>query len=76
MVGRTFCTLILVLPLLGFVSGCDSRPKIVMPTQKAPPAPRPHVAGPGGPVVEAPAPAADPDEKQADSKKSLPEDKE
>lgn len=53
---RTLCTMLLTVPFLGIVSGCDNRPKIVMPTETAPPAPRPHVAGGGaGPAEAAPA---------------------
>jgi hypothetical protein len=80
MICRTLGILILTLPFLGVVSGCDNRPKIIMPTTTAPPAPRSHVAGPGGTPVEPVAPDADPNEKPADSKKApadstLPEDK-
>jgi hypothetical protein len=81
MLGRTLCMLMLMLPFLGVVGGCNNRPKIVMPTEKAPPAPRPRVVGPGGAPAEPVAPDADPNEKQADSKKTpadatRPEDKE
>jgi hypothetical protein len=66
---RTFCTLALTVPLLGVLSGCDTRPKIVMPTEKAPPAPRPHTAGPGNAPGEPAAPDTDPNEKKADANK-------
>jgi hypothetical protein len=68
MFGRAFHAVIFALAAVGLVSGCQNRPKIVMPTERASAAPRPRVAGQGGPVVEAPAPAAD--EKQTDSKKA------
>ena len=63
---RTFCTLILTVLLLGAMSGCDNRPKIVMPTGPVPPAPRPALAG-GGPAQPA-APQTEPKEKPADPK--------
>jgi hypothetical protein len=72
MLCRTVCTLILSLPLLGVATGCDSRPKFVIPTEKAPPAPRPRVAGPGnGPAQPARPvqPDVDPKQKQPDANK-------
>jgi hypothetical protein len=79
MFSRIFCTLALTVPLLGVMSGCDTRPKIVMPTEKAPPAPRPHVAGGGEMPVEPLAPEADKKDKTTDANKpptdsKLPED--
>ena len=59
---RTFAAFALTLSLFGFANGCDSKPKIVMPTEKAPHAPRPHVTGGGGGEVE-PAPDAQQKEK-------------
>ena len=44
----TLRTQLLMTLMLGVVLGCDNRPKVIMPTEKAPPAPRPRVAG-GGP---------------------------
>ena len=81
MLCRALGILVLTLPFLGVVSGCDNRPKIIMPTSPAPPAPRSHVAGPGAAPAEPAAPDADPNEKQVDSKKAPadsppPEDKE
>jgi hypothetical protein len=73
MLCRTFCTMILTFPLIGFVNGCDNRPKFIMPTEKAPPAPHPHVAGGGSPPAEPHAPNADPKKPPADS--TPPEDK-
>ena len=67
MIRRTLGILILTVPFLGVVSGCDNRPKIIMPTTPAPPAPRSHVAGPGNAPAE---PDGDPNEKPADSKKA------
>jgi hypothetical protein len=68
MLCRTFCTVAFMLPFLGVVS-CDNRPKIVMPKENAPPAPRPHVAGPGNAPGEPAAPDTDPNEKKANAKK-------
>jgi hypothetical protein len=80
MLCRTGCTFFLTLSLLGVVSGCNNKPKIVMPTEKAPPAPRPHVAG-GGAAPAKPAPDGEPQEKLRNPKElpadaTPPEDKE
>jgi hypothetical protein len=58
----TLRALLLTLALLGVVTGCDNRPKVIMPTEKAPPAPRPRVAG-GGPAPAKPGPDAESREK-------------
>jgi hypothetical protein len=80
MLCRAFRSIILALPLIVVLCGCDNRPKIIMPDMKAPPAPRPHVGGGGdaGPAEPA-VPAADPNAKKPASKQppadSTPEDK-
>ncbi len=48
MLCRTFGTLILTGSLLGLLSGCDNRPKYVLPSSPVPPATRPVAAGGGG----------------------------
>jgi hypothetical protein len=63
MLCRTCWALMLTFPLLGVGSGCDNRPKIVMPKEKAPPAPRPRVAGPGSAPAEPSTPGLDPNQK-------------
>src|SRR5437879_3547600 len=80
MLGRILSTLFLMLALLGVVTGCDNRPKVIMPTQKAPPAPRPRVTGGGaapgklGPETETREKLPAPKELPPDS--TPPEDKE
>ena len=66
MLYRAFCTLSLTLLSLSIVAGCDNRPKVIMPTEKAPPAPKPRVTG-GGPRKPAP---------EAESREKLPMPKE
>jgi hypothetical protein len=67
MLCRVLGALILAAPLFGAASGCDNRPKIVLPTTQAPPPPRPAVLG-GGPAAP-PAPVAEPDKEGVDSNK-------
>ena len=57
--------------LLGALSGCDSRPKVVMPPSNVPPPPRPRVAGGGGDPAQA-APEMEPREKLANPKPADP----
>lgn len=80
MFGRALGVSIFTVAFLSVLSGCDNRPKIVMPTERAPPAPRPRTTGGGGAPAEPAAPAGDQGEKQEDSKKppadsTPPEDK-
>jgi hypothetical protein len=56
---RVLCALSLAVPLCVATSGCDTRPKIVLPKGPVPPPPKPHAAGGGEPAqpaapVEAP----------------------
>jgi hypothetical protein len=66
MLYRTFCTLFLAVLSASILTSCDNRPKVIMPTEKAPPAPRPRVAG-GGPRKPGP---------EAESREKLPMPKE
>jgi hypothetical protein len=63
MISRNFFTAFMTLSLLA-LSGCDTRPKIVMPTGPVPPPPRPAMAG-GAPAQPA-APDAEPNKNEAD----------
>jgi hypothetical protein len=72
MLCRTFGALILTGSLLGLLSGCDKRPKYVLPTTQVPPPPPLQVGGGGGAPAR-PAPDAEPREKLA-YPKELPAD--
>lgn len=68
---RALGILILTLPLLSSLSGCDNRPKYVLPSEPVPPAAQmPRAAGGGGAPVqpEAVAPDAAPTEKPVEPK--------
>ncbi len=73
MFPRISWTLILVMATFSSAGGCNPNPKVVMPKEHAPPAPRPHVAGPGAAPAEPAAPDADSKQKPADV--ASPEDK-
>jgi uncharacterized protein (TIGR03067 family) len=64
MLSRNLLTAFLTLSLLAVLSGCDTRPKIVMPTGPVPPPPRPAVAG--GAPAQPVAPDEEPKKNEAD----------
>jgi hypothetical protein len=66
MLSRKLFTLIFSFLLLAALSGCDTRPKIVMPTGPVPPPPRPAAAGGASQPA---APDAEPNKNEADSDK-------
>ncbi len=56
MLCRILCTSVLAMAMLGLANGCDTRPKIVMPTKHAPPPPK-LASGGGAPPPPAVAPS-------------------
>jgi hypothetical protein len=58
MLRHTLALLFLSLLLLAPIAGCDTRPKVVMPTSPVFPAPKPRSTGGGGEAAQPAMPGA------------------